>query len=208
MNTRQLVATWYGGFVAATVLLVSAGRSPWPLVTAVAIITALFVYSFSSHVRASGRAVLLSVGGPVLGIALAAGIAARLGSEDRVEAVPPVIASAESTEEGQSQSAVAPAGRRRFTFTFTRIGSIPILPVEQVEVFDIRTRARGFAVDGLQEVVGRVRNRSSQELTRLIVHLRLSHSGSVIDENDLEVFLALLKFMWVRNWLKGLQEAQ
>ena len=76
MNTRQLVATWYGGLVAATLLLLSAQGSPWPLVTAVAIITGLFVYSFSAHVRAKGRAVVLSVGGPVLGIALAAGIAA------------------------------------------------------------------------------------------------------------------------------------
>ena len=213
---------WYGGLVAVALLVAAAGRSPWPLVTAVAIITGLFVYTFSAHVRANGRAVLLSVGGPVLGIGIVAGLVtlpadeAPIGDtaleaesvelpERPTDALDRVLerrraAKAEpqaEVEQAPGQELAPEVGSTSLIERLRaqrRASTLPILPVELVEVFDVSAQDR-LAVDGYQAIVGRVRNGSSQSLTRLVVHVQLwrrntiNRPSTLIDETDLEVFL-------------------
>ena len=116
MNTKQLIAAWYGALVAA-VLLVLAGRSTLDGVLAVGLVTGLLVYTFSAHPKAAKRTVLFAVGGPVLGLVLI-GVVGILNSASR------------SGEDVTSQTNTQ-------RFRIVRAASDPAIPVDQLDVFDV-----------------------------------------------------------------------
>jgi hypothetical protein len=67
MNTVQLILLWYGGLAIVTVLVFTAmDRGVWPSILALALVTALAVYTFSSGVKARRRWVALFVLGPIV----------------------------------------------------------------------------------------------------------------------------------------------
>ena len=170
MNTKQLIAAWYGALVAA-VLLVLAGRSTLDGVLAVGLVTGLLVYTFSAHPKAAKRTVLFAVGGPVLGLVLI-GVVGILNSASR------------SGEDVTSQTNTQ-------RFRIVRAASDPAIPVDQLDVFDVEFEGGSVAGPSTQSIVGRVTNRSDLRLTHLKIHLRLLSDGTVIDENDLVVYLVV-----------------
>ena len=173
MNTKQLIATWYGGLL-ATVMLGLAGRSTLEYMLGVAVVTGLFVYTFSAHPRANKRAVLLAVGGPILSLAVLATLAAVLNSRSSRPS-----RSEEVVRETQPERAVP-------RVTYRRIGDQSV-PIGQLEVFDVGFEHGMVPVGDTQSVIGRITNHSDVTLTRLVLHLRLLTDRTVIDENDVAV---------------------
>ena len=177
MNTKQLIAAWYGALVAA-VVLVLAGRSALDGVLAVGIVTGLLVYTFSAHSKAAKRTVLFAVGGPVLGLVLI-GVISILSSA----LLRPVEPEQQRTAQPLRIVGVSP-------LDFDRDPGVPI-PIDLLDVFDVEFERGPVAGTLIQNIVGRVTNRSDLRLTHLVVHLRLLSDGTVIDENDLRVLLTV-----------------
>lgn len=66
MNTKQLTTLWYGVLATVAVLLVSVEDNPWLVIVAIALVTAVLIYTFSSHHSARLGRVALAIAAPFL----------------------------------------------------------------------------------------------------------------------------------------------
>ena len=139
---------------------------------AVGIVTGLLVYTFSAHSRAVKRTVLYAVGGLALGLVVVGVVATILNSAPSGPTEP---------EQRQTPDPVRIVSRR----------PLEQILVDRLDVFDVAFELGPFTGMSTQSIVGRVTNRSDLRLAHLGLHLRLLSDGTVIDENDLSVDLAV-----------------